>query len=297
MTHLILQSPTLRAPDTEKIAAIARADGLQILTNTAVRLLNVDSSERAEVEKCCDALRMDYAFHENIAHLINCKILALDMDSTLINIECIDELADVAGKKAEVAAITAAAMRGEISNFSDSLRRRVALLKGVSADALEHVYHQRLRLNPGADRLISTIKASGLKIMLVSGGFTFFAERLQQRLGFDEIHANVLEIVDEKLTGRVLGDIVDGQAKANYLRQLAQKLDAKPEQIIAMGDGANDLQMLEQAHYSVAYRAKPVVRRQANFALNFSGLDAVLNWFRLGEHGARASKGKVKGVV
>jgi phosphoserine phosphatase len=185
------------------------------------------------------------------------------------------------GRKAEVAAITEAAMRGEITNFSESLIRRVALLEGVPVTALEQVYEQRLRLNPGAEKLISVARKTGLKTLLVSGGFTFFTERLKARLNLDDCHANVLEVAHGKLTGRVLGDIVDADGKAGHLRALAQELGAAPEQIIAIGDGANDLKMMSLAHFSVAYRAKPIVREQANFALNVSPLDGILNWFRL----------------
>ncbi|HWL29520.1 MAG TPA: phosphoserine phosphatase SerB, partial [Burkholderiaceae bacterium] len=248
---------------------------------TAVRLLDVDRSAMAAVQASCHEFGMDYAFFEQISRLRDCKILAMDMDSTLVNIECIDEIADMVGRKAEVAAITEAAMRGEISNFSESLIRRVALLEGVPVTALEQVYEQRLRLNPGAERLISVARKTGLKTLLVSGGFTFFTERLKARLNLDACHANVLEVADGKLTGRVQGDIVDADGKAGHLRTLAEQLDATPEQIIAVGDGANDLKMMSLAHFSVAYRAKPIVQQQANFALNVSPLDGILNWFRL----------------
>jgi len=288
MTHLIIQAPDLNDLNIEKIAAIACAGGIQKLGHTAARLLDVDPSEQTEIEKWCREMRIDCAFLDHIAHFASCKILAMDMDSTLVNIECIDEIADMVGRKAEVAAITEAAMRGEITDFAESLTRRVALLKGVPVSALQKVYDERLRLNPGADTLISTAKASGLKIMLVSGGFTFFTERLRQRLGLDAAHSNVLEVAGDTLTGRVLGDIVDADGKAGHLRELAQRTGADASQIIAIGDGANDLKMLALAEYSVAYRAKPVVRQQTNFALDVSGLDGVLNWFRLGAHGAPA---------
>ncbi|WP_345795830.1 phosphoserine phosphatase SerB [Castellaniella sp. MT123] len=280
MAHIILQAPRLMAADIERLAAIACADGVQELAPTAMRLLNVDSSARDEVMAMAQAAHVDAAWLESVHRLSDCKVLAMDMDSTLINIECIDEIADAVGRKAEVAAITEASMRGEIKDFSESLRRRVALLRGVPESALEQVFIQRLRLNPGAEKLIEAARAHGLKTLLVSGGFTFFSERLRRGLALDEAHANTLEVADGVLTGRVLGDIVDGAAKARHLQALAQSLDASPEQIIVLGDGSNDLPMMAQAYYSVAYRAKPVVRAQARFALDVSPLDAVLNWFR-----------------
>lgn len=281
MSHLILQSPSLMPAHIEQIAAIVSASGVQELGPTAVRLLEADDSEKAAVAAQCETYRMDFAFLPKIDLLRECRILAMDMDSTLVSIECIDEIADAVGRKAEVAAITEAAMRGEITNFADSLRRRVALLEGVPESALLEVYEERLRLNPGAEQLITTVKRHGLKTLLVSGGFTFFTERLRERLGLDACHANVLEVVDGHLTGRVLGEIVDAQGKAARLAELAETLGATREQIIAVGDGANDLEMMALAQYSVAYRAKPVVRERAAFSLNYSALDAILNWFRL----------------
>jgi len=208
--------------------------------------------------------------------LTDFKAIAFDMDSTLINIECIDEIADAVGKKAEVAAITEAAMRGEITDFKDSLRRRVALLKGVPAQALQEVYDQRLQLNPGAPELINAAKAAGLHTLLVSGGFTFFADRVRERLGMHEAHSNTLEVVGGLLTGHVLGDIVDGEAKKQHLLALCQRLGCDPSQSIAVGDGANDLPMMGVAGLSVAYHAKPKVREQAMVAIHEGGLDRVL---------------------
>ncbi|MEY4565024.1 MAG: phosphoserine phosphatase SerB [Pseudomonadota bacterium] len=208
------------------------------------------------------------------------KVIAFDMDSTLINIECIDEIADEAGKKAEVSAITEAAMRGEITDFKDSLRRRVALLKGVPASALESVYQQRLRLNPGAETLLAAVHEAGLTSLLVSGGFTFFADRVKARLNMHDAKSNTLEVVDGLLTGRVLGDIVDGEEKKRQLLAACARVGCDPAQAIAVGDGANDLPMMGAAGLSVAYHAKPKVREQALVAINEGGLDRLLEVLR-----------------
>jgi phosphoserine phosphatase len=212
------------------------------------------------------------------------KLIAFDMDSTLINIECVDEIADAVGRKAEVAAITEAAMRGEITDFKDSLRRRVALLKGVTTTDLEAVKRERLRLNPGAAELVAACKQAGMKVLLVSGGFTFFADHVQQLLGIDYTRSNVLEIVDGVLTGRMVdqpwGDICDGAEKQRTLLQTCARLSISPQQAIAMGDGANDLPMMGSAGLSVAYHAKPKVREQAMVAINKGGLDRLLEILR-----------------
>jgi len=281
MSHLLLQSPVLDPLAVEKIAALSGAAGVQQLGPTVAHVLQADSAAREAVQQVCREHRIDYAYLDTLHYLKNIKLLAMDMDSTLINIECIDEIADAAGRKQEVAQITAAAMRGEITDFSESLRRRVALLEGVPESALEEVYQQRLSLNAGAERLVSEARRQGIYTLLVSGGFTFFTERLKARLQLDEVRANTLEVVDGHLTGRVLGPIVDGAAKAARVQALMAQLGATPEQTIVIGDGANDLEMMAQAFYSVAYRAKPVVAQQARFALDYSALDAVLNWFRI----------------
>lgn len=208
------------------------------------------------------------------------KLIAFDMDSTLINIECVDEIADAAGRKAEVAAITDAAMRGEIVNYKESLRQRVALLKGVTVTQMEQVYQQRLQLNPGVLELIATCKKAGLKVLLVSGGFTYFTDRVRARLGIDYARANVLEIQNGVLTGRMVdqawGDICDGAEKRKMLLETCTRLGLTPRQAIAMGDGANDLPMMGAAGLSVAYHAKPSVRAQAMVAINSGGLDRLL---------------------
>ena len=208
------------------------------------------------------------------------KLIAFDMDSTLINIECVDEIADAAGRKAEVAAITEAAMRGEITDYKDSLRRRVALLKGVSVASMDDVYHQRLKLNPGAAELVQACKAAGLKVLLVSGGFTFFTDRIRDELCIDYTRSNVLGIEDGLLTGLLVdqswGDICDGEEKRKMLLETCALLGIAPSQAIAVGDGANDLPMMGIAGLSVAYHAKPRVREQAMVAINTGGLDRLL---------------------
>ena len=216
------------------------------------------------------------------------KLIAFDMDSTLINIECVDEIADAVGAKAEVAAITEAAMRGEIADYKDSLRRRVALLKGATIADLDRVYSQRLRINPGAAELVAACKAAGLKTLLVSGGFTFFAHRVREQLGIDFVRANLLEVRSSincgELTGRMVdqpwGDICDGAEKRRTLLEVASLLAIEPEECIAMGDGANDLPMMAAAGLSVAYHAKPAVREKAHVAIHQGGLDRLLEVLR-----------------
>lgn len=208
------------------------------------------------------------------------KLIAFDMDSTLINIECVDEIADAAGRKAEVAAITEAAMRGEITDYKDSLRRRVALLKGVTVAHMQQVLDERLQLNPGAATLVKACQQSGLKVLLVSGGFTFFTDHVRDVLGIDWTRSNVLEVDDGVLTGRMVdqawGDICDGEEKRKTLLATCEQLGIAPKQAIAMGDGANDLPMMGVAGLSVAYHAKPAVRTQAMVAINSGGLDRLL---------------------
>jgi phosphoserine phosphatase len=211
------------------------------------------------------------------------RLAAFDMDSTLINIECIDEIADAAGKKAEVAAITEAAMRGEITDFKDSLRRRLALLKGVPVAALEQVLATRLQFNPGARELCAALKDAGIKLVLVSGGFTFFTRFVAAELGMDYVRSNELEIVDGALTGGLVmqawGEICDGEEKRRMLLQCAAEIGATPAQCMAVGDGANDLPMMGAAGLSVAYQAKPKVREQAMVAIQGAGLDSLLTLF------------------
>jgi len=211
------------------------------------------------------------------------KLIAFDMDSTLINIECVDEIADAAGRKAEVAAITEAAMRGEITDYKDSLRKRVALLKGVTVAHMTEVLNNRLQLNPGAEKLVKACQSAGMKVLLVSGGFTFFTDHVRDRLGINWTRSNVLEVVNGELTGRMLdqdwGDICDGEEKRKMLLQTCEQMGIEPSQAIAMGDGANDLPMMGVAGLSVAYHAKPKVREQAMVAIEEGGLDRLLDVF------------------
>ncbi|TFY96732.1 phosphoserine phosphatase SerB [Ramlibacter rhizophilus] len=211
-------------------------------------------------------------------------LIAFDMDSTLINIECVDEIAAACGRKDEVAAITEAAMRGEITDYKESLRQRVALLGGVDVRYLQQVYDERLQLNPGATELVAAAKAAGLKTLLVSGGFTFFTDRIRDRLGIDFTRSNVLEVAEGRLTGRMVdqpwGDICDGEEKRRMLLATCAQLGLAPTQAIAVGDGANDLPMMGEAGLSVAYHAKPRVREQAMVAIDQGGLDRLLEIVR-----------------
>ncbi|MDR5738274.1 MULTISPECIES: phosphoserine phosphatase SerB [unclassified Caballeronia] len=278
--NLVIQSP---APISDShmgpLAALARCSETARIDDTLLRLSDADPLQRADIDAYCGAHALDYAFIEPQAQLSDFGLVAMDMDSTLITIECIDEIADFCGLKAEVAAITEAAMRGEIKDFNESLTRRVALLKGLDASALERVYEERLHLSPGAERMLEGARAAGLRTLLVSGGFTFFTERLKARLGIDYTRANTLEIVDGKLTGKVIGEIVNADVKARTLRETCEAIGIDPKRAIAMGDGSNDLKMMGEAGLSVAFRAKPVVREAATVAFNFVGLDGLLRLF------------------
>jgi phosphoserine phosphatase len=209
------------------------------------------------------------------------RLVAFDMDSTLISIECIDEIADVVGRKAEVAEITEAAMRGEIADYKESLRRRVALLAGAPESALQTVYDHKLRLNPGVETFVIACQRAGLKTLLISGGFTFFSERIRKRLNLDFARANTLGVAHGRLTGTLLerpwGDIVDGAEKLRVLLEVCELMGIEPSQAIAVGDGANDLPMMEAAGLSIAYHPKPAVAERAKIAITEGGLDRALD--------------------
>ena len=277
---LILQGLTVQPEVIKKIADLVSAQSITTLGKKVVRCDGVSASATvlSEVATLCLQSGLDYSFMQEDKKLSDFKLLVMDMDSTLITIECIDEIADMHGLKNEVAAITESAMRGEL-DFRESLTQRVALLKGLEASALQQVFDERLLLSLGAKELLAGAQAAGLRTVLVSGGFTFFTDRLRQQLTFDVARANELEIKDDKLTGRVIGPIIDASEKRHTVEIQAQALGVPTSAAIVMGDGANDLEMMSVAGLSVAFRAKPIVRAQADVALNFVGLDGVLHMF------------------
>ena len=274
--NLVVQGPSMTIEQALEAARLAGSTRVHKIAEYAWRIENAASS--GELPLYCEKAKIDFAFVPEGRRFADLKLLAMDMDSTLINIECIDELGDFAGRKREVAEITEQAMRGEL-DYPQSLRKRVALLAGLDESVLERVYAERLRLTPGAEALIAACKAHAVKLLLVSGGFSFFTERLRQRLGLDYTLSNRLEVRAGKLTGELTGEIVDADAKAAKFRAVVDELKARKTQTVAMGDGANDLKMMALAGYSIAFRAKPVVRAQASCALSWSGLDAVFRLF------------------
>ena len=272
---IVQKQPAL---DTETINAISAQLQQAPVEHPAPGLARwrAEPQSPAVFDDWAERFGVDAANVPNGLRLADFRLLAIDMDSTLVTMETLDEIADMAGLKAEVAAITEAAMRGEIKDFSESLTRRMALLKGVGEDLIERVYQERLHLSPGAETLLAAAKAAGLKTMLVSGGFTHFTERLKERLGFDYAFANQFDIANQRLTGRVLGPIVDGAFKARAVQQCCQDIGCPPSQAIAIGDGANDLGMMAVAGLSVGYHAKPVVREKATWSVRKGGLDVVV---------------------
>ena len=277
--NLVIQGGALPTFLLERIVAAAGAETVEPRPPQVVRLKGAKRTpEFAALIPLIEAEKLDWAFVETGKKLSDFGLIAFDMDSTLITIECIDELADFAGRKAEVSAVTEAAMRGEI-DYRESLRRRLALLAGLDARVLARVFGERLLLSPGARELLEAAQNAGLRTAILSGGFTYFTERLRIELGFDFATSNELEISGGKLTGRVVGDIVDAAAKAHHLVRLTDELGLRKEQVIACGDGANDLLMMVQAGLSVAFHAKPATRAKADVAINFGGLDSLLNLF------------------
>ena len=274
--NLVVQGPALAAGDLDALALLAKPQAVREIAPRAFRLTGALKNEG--IAPLCKARRIDHAWMEEGRRFAELRLLAMDMDSTLITMETIDELGDLAGKKAEIAAITGQAMRGEIE-YRESLQRRVKALAGLAESSLLSVYEERLKLTPGAELLVSKCRQHGVQVLLVSGGFTFFTERLKERLGLHHAISNVLEVKGGRLTGALVGEIVDAGAKAAKFRQVSKDLDASREHTVAIGDGANDLKMMAEAGLSVAFRAKPAVRAQASCALNWSGLDGVINLF------------------
>lgn len=274
--NLVVQGPGCGPQHAAELARMTNASRIEGISAHAFRLR--EAGKTADAASWCDQHRLDCAWVEPGRRFADLRLLAMDMDSTLITIECIDEIGAMAGVGCSISRITESAMRGEI-DYPESLRRRVGLLAGLEVAALERVYAEKLRLSPGADALLERCRKHGIRLLLVSGGFSFFTDRLKARLALDFTHSNTLEVRDGKLTGGLVGEIVDAGAKAAKFREVSATLGASREQTVAMGDGANDLEMLSQAGFSVAYRAKPLVRAQASCALMYAGLDGVLNLY------------------
>ena len=276
MNLIIQSSQDIPPASRDCIASLSASNHIEQIAQYAYCLH--DAQPHEGIQSYCHDHQLDYGFVRPNQRLSDIGLVVMDMDSTLITIECIDEIADMYNLKLQVSAITESSMRGEIE-FAEGLRRRVALLAGLEVSAMQRVYDERLLLSPGADILMSKLKKMGVKTMLLSGGFVFFTERLKVRLGFDYAYANSLEISNGKISGKLDGEILDAQGKADWLTRVRDQLSLEPDQVIAIGDGANDLEMMAQAGVSIAYHAKPAVRRKADYALNFTGLDGVLNLF------------------
>jgi phosphoserine phosphatase len=276
---IVVQGVDIGTPELKELARLTGASGIVALNRAATQAFRLLLPlERAPIAPFCVGAGFDCGLVPREQTLERVRLVAMDMDSTLITIECVDEIADALDIKPQVAAITASAMRGEI-DFRESLTRRVALLAGLNVSALQHVYDERLRLSPGAERMLAGFKRVGAKALLVSGGFTFFTDRLKARLGLDYTASNTLEIRDGKLTGRIEGDIIDAEAKAAEFARLGREIAGSGGLTLAIGDGTNDLPMLAKADVSIAFRAKPIVREKTMYTIDHCGLDAALNLF------------------
>ncbi len=275
--NLVIQGTEIENSDLRALAKLAGASQIERITGEAFRLL--DTRPHPDIEPFCMEASLDFAFVSPGKKLTDFGLVVMDMDSTLLAIESIDEIADFHGIKTEIAAITESTMRGEI-NFSESLTRRTALLQGLPETTLQQVYDERLRLSPGAEKMLQRMQSVGIRTMVISGGFTFFADRVKTLLGLDYAFANTLDIQDGKLTGRVLGNIIGATGKGEILEQMRDRLGLSKEQVIAIGDGANDLKMLAAAGTGIAFHAKPILQAHATYCINHVGLDGVLNLFQ-----------------
>ncbi len=274
--NLVLHGRALPHPELRRIVQMVSGGGVTSLGPVAVRISRAEESPL--VATYCEQNELDFAWVPETRLLSNLRLIAMDMDSTLVTIESIDEMGGLLGIKDRIASVTEQAMRGEI-DYRESLQRRVALLAGLESSALERICEERMQLSPGAEALISRCRELGIRTLLVSGGFSFFTGWLKERLGLDAAYSNQLEIVAGKLTGRMVGDIVDGEGKAARLVQEIASMGIMASQVVAVGDGANDVPMMNIAGVSVAYRAKPVVKDKATHALDYCGLDGVLNLY------------------
>lgn len=274
--NLIIQGIDIQNSDLRAIAKLAQASQIDRITGEAFRMTN--AQPHPDIPSYCAEVSLDYAFVPAGKKLTDFGLIAMDMDSTLLAIESIDEIADMHNVKPQVSAITQSTMRGDIS-FAESLTRRTALLEGLPQEALQQVYDERVRLNPGAEKMLQRMQSLGIKTMVISGGYTFFTDRVKDRLGLDYAFANTFEIRDGKLTGRVLGEIIGASGKGEILKQVRDELGLRKDQVIAVGDGANDLKMLEESGVGIAFHAKPILREKATFSLNHVGLDGILNLF------------------
>ena len=274
---LIIQGIEIETRDLRQLANLSGASKIERINGNAFRL--IDASQRDRISSLCLEAELDFAFVGERESLNQFRLIAMDMDSTLVGIETIDEIADIHGIRKQVAEITEKAMYGEI-DFSEGLIQRVALLKGLDHSVLQRVYDERLIFNPGAEKMLKQLKAAGIKTMLISGGFTFFTDKLKDRLGLDYTFANTLETVNGRLTGRLLGEVFGAKGKGWALNKICNELGFRKENLIAIGDGANDLSMFAEAGVSIAYHAKPIVQENATYAINHVGLDGVINIFQ-----------------
>jgi len=276
--NLVIQGDDVSTPDLKELHRLSRGAAIERITDQAFRITHADPATKPQVAGHAARAKLDFGFVDDGRALRDFGLLAMDMDSTLISIECIDEIADFAGRKAQVAAVTASAMRGEI-DWPESLRRRVKCLAGLDAGSLARVYEDRLRFNRGAEKLLAAAKRNGVKTLLVSGGFTYFTDRVRERLKLDYAYSNVLVVEGGRLAGTTTGPLVDAQGKAGHVARLRRELALDRSRVLAIGDGANDLPMMAEAGTSIAYHAKPVVKAKADYAFDYAGLDGVLSLF------------------